>query len=143
MDGHHEMPYDSKLLGSPETKVEKLSFYNHTECECKEKSNYTLSDGMENGSGPSFKSADSFNPPQNSRRCQCPKHFQSVLSVSRCTCNCDEGHADCIQLKKGKEHLSITDRICIAKNECTTPVCEYGVYSSKRRQMSKQEAKNR
>ncbi|KAJ8951025.1 hypothetical protein NQ318_006410 [Aromia moschata] len=126
----------TKTLGSTESKVEKLSFYNHTECECKEKSNHTSSESTTDTSltSLSFRSADAYyRPPQNLRRCKCPKHFHwnPGYDYNRCTCDCEEGNQDCIQLKKGKEHLSMTDRICISNNECTLPICEYGAYGVK------------
>ncbi|KAJ8931198.1 hypothetical protein NQ314_015921 [Rhamnusium bicolor] len=62
--------------------------------------------------------------------CKCSKHFQPKPSSDHniCSCDCNEENLDCIQLKKGKEHISMTDRICISNNECGTPVCEHGAY---------------
>lgn len=113
--------------GPSGTKVEKLSFYNHTECECRSKnSNYTGSDDEENENGVagSFKTI-----PENLRKCKCPDHFTPKLKFDlTCTCVCEEDNQDCIRMKKGKEYFGLTTRMCIMNNNCGIPLCEYGKY---------------
>ncbi|XP_074039265.1 uncharacterized protein [Leptinotarsa decemlineata] len=119
-------------VGTQYTRVVKLDFYNHTECECKEKSEYDLLDPGING-GITYKSSETlYNTPEpeNLKRCKCPKPFQPTSNSYECTCDCEEGNQDCIQLKKGKEHFSMNNRMCIQNGECETPHCEYGSYMS-------------
>jgi hypothetical protein len=120
----------TKTLGTPGTKVEKLTFYNHTECACIEKSKKpnpaTLVEGNTLTHGLSLKLASY---PENIRHCKCPEEFTPRFRYeSRCSCDCDEYNQDCIRMKKGKEFFSLTDRRCIMESQCGIPVCEYGVY---------------
>ncbi|XP_018579401.1 uncharacterized protein LOC108917336 [Anoplophora glabripennis] len=128
-----QLYFYSTTLDSTRTKVEKLSFYNHTECECREKTNETSTEQPEdNSSVLSFKSADTYSSAEV-LQCKCPKHFKltPVDQYNSCHCDCEEENVDCIQLKMGNEHFSMTDRICILNNDCTIPACEYGTYSRK------------
>ncbi|XP_050498091.1 uncharacterized protein LOC114329749 [Diabrotica virgifera virgifera] len=119
----------AKYVGQDHNTIERLDFYNHTECECKDKTEYIP---LESEKDPDFgaKSLIEYNLTAESTntRCNCPKPFQSFLSLQKCSCDCDKSDQDCITLKKGKEHFSMTNRICIQDNQCGLPACEYGAY---------------
>ncbi|KAF2902253.1 hypothetical protein ILUMI_03928, partial [Ignelater luminosus] len=125
-------------IGKPGSKVEKLPFYNHTECACIDKSaepsTLDLSTSEDNQevlrsyrSSLSVRAADS--SPQTIRRCKCPEEYTPRLyRGSHCTCDCTEGNIDCAQIKRGKEFFSLKDRLCILNDQCGIPNCEYGSY---------------
>ncbi|CAK9830376.1 Vascular endothelial growth factor homolog [Anthophora retusa] len=114
--------------------VEKLSFYNHTECECRERTEYDTSN--EKPSEQRFYRHHQSSPqPQNMRRaqprkpCRCPSEFTPrITSEGECQCNCYESHQNCIKIRRGKGYFSLTDRLCIQNDECATPSCEFGEY---------------
>ncbi|KAG5895625.1 hypothetical protein JTB14_017734 [Gonioctena quinquepunctata] len=117
-----------KTAGTSQNRIVKLEFYNHTECECKEKTEYASSETTSNYGIP-FRSSENNTPtPENIKRCKCPKPFQSLDNSPKCSCDCDEDDSDCLQLKKGKEHFSMNNRECIGNGECAYPKCEYGTY---------------
>ncbi|KAL1506686.1 hypothetical protein ABEB36_006006 [Hypothenemus hampei] len=136
-----------KQIGADEAKVEKLTFYNHTECECKEK-NHGRNDEQLNTTErqkrvasstiQSFK-IDNANPVKTSsnnipesllQKCKCPKEFLPKIKFGlKCFCDCDNNNDDCVRMKKGKEYNSLIDRMCIQKRECGTINCEYGPYN--------------
>ncbi|XP_008192810.2 uncharacterized protein LOC659516 [Tribolium castaneum] len=119
----------AKTLGVPGTKVEKLTFYNHTECACIEKSKGPTTLPDENINLTHGLSLKQGSEPENMRNCKCPEEFTPKFRYdSRCSCDCEEYNQDCIRMKKGKEYFSLTDRRCIIENQCGIPVCEYGVY---------------
>lgn len=113
--------------------VEKLSFYNHTECECREKSEYETNNekSTEQRSYRHYQSSQ----PQNMRKppprkpCRCPSEFTPRITPSgECQCNCYENHQNCIRTRRGKGYFSLADRLCIQNEECATPSCEFGEY---------------
>ncbi|KOC69027.1 Vascular endothelial growth factor like protein [Habropoda laboriosa] len=114
--------------------VEKLSFYNHTECECRERTEYDTSN--EKPSEQRFYRHHQSSPqPQNMRRaqprkpCRCPSEFTPrITSEGECQCNCYENHQNCIKIRRGKGYFSLADRLCIQNEECATPSCEFGDY---------------
>ncbi|XP_066158335.1 uncharacterized protein [Euwallacea fornicatus] len=142
-----------KPIGSDVPKVEKLNFYNHTECECKEKTlgnnKEEISSTTEKQKGvatnsvytPNFKSfpGKSFQsvlkgkteiPESLLQKCKCPTEFHPRIKYeTRCFCDCDNNNEDCVRMKKGKEYSSLVDRICIQNRECGTVSCEYGAYN--------------
>ncbi|KAL2732619.1 calponin homology domain-containing protein -like [Vespula maculifrons] len=113
--------------------VEKLSFYNHTECECREKTEY---DTNEKSLEQRFYRHHQLSPqPQNMRRapprksCRCPSEFTPKITPDgECQCYCYEHNQNCIKTKRGKGYFSLSDRLCIQNNECAIPICEYGEY---------------
>ncbi|VEN46480.1 unnamed protein product, partial [Callosobruchus maculatus] len=114
----------TRTTGSPNHQVEKLEFYNHTECECKDKST---------GKGP-FKHTSLGSDVENLQRCKCPSYFQVIVDPDRgswnpCSCDCVKGNSDCLQLKEGNEHFSLNDRMCIQQEKCTVPRCEHGNFN--------------
>ncbi|XP_076673344.1 uncharacterized protein LOC143371726 [Andrena cerasifolii] len=113
--------------------VEKLSFYNHTECECKERTEYDTPN--EKPSERVYRHYQSSPQPQNMRRaqprkpCRCPSEFTPrITHDGECQCNCYENHQNCIKSRRGKGYFSLTDRLCIQNEECAVPSCEFGEY---------------
>lgn len=113
----------AKVIGKDHSTVERLNFYNHTECECKETEDIPYNIDSENGFDLETQQEN-----DNDTSCSCPKPYQSVIKSHKCACDCDENDEDCIILKKGREHFSMTNRICIQDNLCGMPTCEYGAY---------------
>ncbi|KAI4489277.1 hypothetical protein M0804_004775 [Polistes exclamans] len=121
----------TSILGA--SVVEKLSFYNHTECECREKSEY---DTNEKSLEQRFYRHHQLSPqPQNMRRapprksCRCPSEFTpKITQDGECQCYCYEYNQNCIKTKRGKGYFSLSDRLCIQNNECVIPICEFGEY---------------
>ncbi|KYM91434.1 hypothetical protein ALC53_01502 [Atta colombica] len=112
--------------------VEKLSFYNHTECECKERSEYDTTN--EKPADQRVYRHQSSPPPQNMKKsparkpCRCPSQFTPRITEGVCQCNCFESNENCIKTRRGKGYFSLADRICIQNNECAMPNCEFGEY---------------
>nr|XP_033326502.1 uncharacterized protein LOC117220547 [Megalopta genalis] len=114
--------------------VEKLSFYNHTECECRERTEYDTT----NEKPPEQRVYRHYQPspqPQNMRRaeprkpCRCPSEFTPrITSQGECHCNCYESHQNCDKIRRGKGYFSIADRLCIQNEDCAMPSCEFGDY---------------
>ncbi|XP_076296272.1 uncharacterized protein LOC143216774 [Lasioglossum baleicum] len=114
--------------------VEKLSFYNHTECECKERTEYDTT----NEKPPEQRVYRHYQPspqPQNMRRaqprkpCRCPSEFTPrITTEGECHCNCYETHQNCVKIRRGKGYFSLADRLCIQNEECAMPSCEFGDY---------------
>lgn len=114
--------------------VEKLSFYNHTECECRERTEYDASNekSLEHRV---YRHHPSSSQPQNMRRaqprkpCRCPSEFTPRITVDGvCQCNCYENRQNCIKIRRGKGYFSLADRLCIQNEECAMPSCEFGEY---------------
>lgn len=124
--------YTTNVGGS--SVVEKLSFYNHTECECREKTEYDTA--YEKPSEQRvYRHYTSSPQPQNMRRahprkpCRCPSEFTPrITSDGECQCNCYETHQNCIKIRRGKGYFSLADRLCIQHDECALPSCEFGEY---------------
>ncbi|XP_066598124.1 uncharacterized protein [Prorops nasuta] len=128
--------YTTSIGGS--SIVEKLSFYNHTECECRERT--TENDSNERNSEQRFSRhyspTTAIGQPLNIRRplstvkaCKCPSEFSSrVTADGECQCNCFENEEACIKTRRGKAYFSLRDRMCIQSGECTAPTCEFGEY---------------
>lgn len=123
--------YTTNVGGS--SVVEKLSFYNHTECECRERTEYDT--GNERPSEHRVYRHHQSAQPQNMRRaqtrkpCRCPSEFTPrITSEGECHCNCLEDRQNCIKIRRGKGYFSLADRICIQNEECATPGCEFGEY---------------
>ncbi|KAF5287580.1 hypothetical protein FQA39_LY15857 [Lamprigera yunnana] len=133
----------TSTIGQPGSKVEKLPFYNHTECACLDKSAQptTLEASPENTrevtrsyrSNISVRAADSsMYLPETIRKCRCPKQYDPVLSNdNKCACDCTIDNTGCNHIKHGNEYFSFEDRRCIIKGECSIPRCEYGPYIRK------------
>ncbi|XP_063990035.1 sarcoplasmic reticulum histidine-rich calcium-binding protein-like isoform X1 [Diachasmimorpha longicaudata] len=110
--------------------IRKLSFQNHTECECKSRINDTV--GPE---GLPLRDHQGNSPPQNIRvspqkkPCRCPSEFTPKMTNSgECQCKCFENAEKCIRARRGKENFSINDRQCIHAQKCALPICEFGDY---------------
>ncbi|KAG5318039.1 TXVE factor, partial [Pseudoatta argentina] len=112
--------------------VEKLSFYNHTECECRERSEYDTTN--EKPVDQRVYRHQSSPPPQNMKKsparkpCRCPSEFTPRITEGVCQCNCFENNENCIKTRRGKGYFSLADRICIQNNECAMPNCDFGEY---------------
>ncbi|KAF5308095.1 hypothetical protein FQR65_LT00637 [Abscondita terminalis] len=125
-------------IGQTGSKVEKLPFYNHTECACLEKSVKPMT--LEAAPAPdsnkestrsyrsnlSVRAADF---PETIRKCKCPKEFNPMLNdENKCACDCADTNFNCLHIKLGNEYFSLKDRLCIMNEECGVPKCEYGPY---------------
>ncbi|CAG9859703.1 unnamed protein product [Phyllotreta striolata] len=122
----------AKVIGREHSTIERLEFYNHTECACKERTEQVQ---PESGKGAETKYPERFffnrTTEKNliGHKCNCPTPYQATSISPKCVCDCDKFEEDCIQLKKGKEHFSMMNRICIQDGECGIPTCEYGTYT--------------
>lgn len=114
-------------------KVEKLSFYNHTECECIKRSKYDTEN--ERPADQRVDRHQSSLPPQNMKKspakkpCRCPSEFKPRITMEGiCQCDCHENNENCIRFKRGKGFFSLADRGCIDTYVCAVPNCEFGEY---------------
>ncbi|XP_076655422.1 uncharacterized protein LOC143360458 [Halictus rubicundus] len=115
--------------------VEKLSFYNHTECECRERTEYDTTNEKPSEQRVYRHYHQPSPQPQNMRRaqprkpCRCPSEFTPrITPEGECHCNCYENHQNCIKIRRGKGYFSLSDRLCIQNEECAMPSCEFGEY---------------
>ncbi|XP_060530922.1 uncharacterized protein LOC132704735 [Cylas formicarius] len=125
----------TKAIGSSDrTRVEQLTFYNHTSCECRSTRRPKDQQDFEKAS-PAFKSYGSLvHEPENLEiKCKCPDEFTPKMRpYAKCSCDCDPTNQDCLRMQKGKEYIGLKDRLCILKNQCGTVQCEYGSYIRER-----------
>ncbi|XP_021945610.1 uncharacterized protein LOC110843869 isoform X2 [Folsomia candida] len=132
--------------------VERLVFYNHTECECRDKQDEMMprdfpypespskslmnnhldnvgggqSTGSERG-GSQYESSSVKN--KNLLRCKCPSGFaERILGEGACSCDCFDRQTDCLRQKRGRNFFSMQDKWCIQSGRCEIPVCSYGSY---------------
>lgn len=135
----------TSMLGHQGSKVERLAFYNHTECGC-QKIGATPTDvsappenlRMGRNGGLSVRSASSL----FDDGCTCPEEFLPKRRFgSKCTCDCITSNSGCINMKKGREHFSYKDRVCIYNEKCGIPNCEYGPYIHQRGRCPKKQEK--
>ncbi|XP_043253267.1 uncharacterized protein LOC122397873 [Colletes gigas] len=124
--------YTTNVGGS--SVVEKLSFYNHTECECRERTEYDAANEKPSEQRV-YRHYQTSPQPQNMRRaqsrkpCRCPSEFTPrITPEGECQCNCYETHQNCIKIRRGKGYFSLADRLCIQNEECAAPSCEFGEY---------------
>ncbi|XP_076628684.1 uncharacterized protein LOC143345445 [Colletes latitarsis] len=124
--------YTTNVGGS--SVVEKLSFYNHTECECRERTEYDATNEKPSEQRV-YRHYQTSPQPQNMRRaqprkpCRCPSEFTPrITPEGECQCNCYETHQNCIKIRRGKGYFSLADRLCIQNEECAAPSCEFGEY---------------
>nr|CAD7442268.1 unnamed protein product [Timema bartmani] len=127
--------------------VEHLTFYNHTECHCKPVQDVMARDS--NTEHQDMRSLQRYNRPErDSRNCRCPSLYTvRHLKDGKCLCDCFDKERSCLRAKKGKDYfshhdltVSITcveidckyhmcgDRLCITKQECLPPSCDFGSY---------------
>ncbi|XP_048517678.1 uncharacterized protein LOC109544018 [Dendroctonus ponderosae] len=130
-----------KQIGADVTKVEKLKFYNHTECECRPKTEAQPDDGGSTterqkrvaeraDNAISVPVAGNRIPESLLKKCKCPKEFIPKIKFgSKCYCDCENDNEDCLRMRKGKEYSSLIDRICIQKRDCGIIACDYGPYN--------------
>uniref|UniRef100_A0A182K116 Platelet-derived growth factor (PDGF) family profile domain-containing protein n=1 Tax=Anopheles christyi TaxID=43041 RepID=A0A182K116_9DIPT len=119
-------------VGQRQQSTIALTFTNHTECHCVERSgsssraqNQNSLEHSAEGSGGSSGSGTG-----GSSSCTCPRHFKSVIdSESQCYCDCLSNDRDCIRFKEGFESFSMETRKCIRSKKCNVPRCEYGLYN--------------
>ncbi|XP_065357372.1 homeobox protein 13 [Calliphora vicina] len=120
-------------LNETQGSIEKLTFVNHTECHCVQRSKqrapeYASSgakDLIANNQIPFLRRATVLN-------CHCPNLFEKILQEDGyCRCDCSSGNMGCDWLKRGMEHFSMNDRKCIIEGRCKLPTCEYGQYIKK------------
>ncbi|XP_017860019.1 PREDICTED: uncharacterized protein LOC108611746 isoform X5 [Drosophila arizonae] len=106
------------------SKPEMLTFVNHTECHCIDRSNY-YAEGIISSNGAVVQRATMLN-------CNCPVHFERILqNDGQCRCDCSSSNYDCDYRKRGSEHFSLEDRKCIKEGRCKPPTCQYGPYMEK------------
>lgn len=102
--------------------IEWMTFENHTECECIQKSSLHSNGGDSRptmlpvvlNDGPASKlitASDVTSTTEMTQRCQCPKYFTQINGFP-CKCDCTAKKTDdmCIKLKTGAEHFSIIER---------------------------------
>ncbi|GAB6024057.1 hypothetical protein CHUAL_014228 [Chamberlinius hualienensis] len=99
---------------TPGDTVEKLTFYNDTECECQP---------VDDRPRVHFRKTGCL---------QCPSEF-SLREVSKdmgggCSCDCFDRQKSCLKFKRGREPLAELDRRCVDARRCHPPECEYGIY---------------
>ncbi|XP_018327437.1 uncharacterized protein LOC108738499 [Agrilus planipennis] len=134
-----ELYFFIKTVGDEGNKIEKLSFYNHTECACLDRANATVKSrsnsepgqgDMPRITGLSVLRPTKLSPAENIKRCKCPAEYKPRFQhyYLRCHCDCYEGNVDCLRMKRGNEYFSLKDRLCIKNSQCGTPACEYGSY---------------
>uniref|UniRef100_A0A0A1WHD7 Placenta growth factor n=1 Tax=Zeugodacus cucurbitae TaxID=28588 RepID=A0A0A1WHD7_ZEUCU len=111
--------------------VERLTFINHTECHCVDKSRQQVDEYHNmamydmNYGGQTLRRATILN-------CNCPKLYEKILQEDGfCRCDCSSGNTGCDWLKRGMEHFSVIDRKCITEGRCKPPTCEHGNYIKK------------
>ncbi|GJQ82356.1 hypothetical protein Trydic_g425 [Trypoxylus dichotomus] len=98
------------------THVEKLSFYNHTECACIDINelaalNNNAADIVNTVSKKTI-SLKSSSPAENLIRCKCPSQFiPNPRYTSYCSCTCSNDSLDCERMQRGMEYLSLKDRM--------------------------------
>ncbi|XP_050308164.1 uncharacterized protein LOC126744693 [Anthonomus grandis grandis] len=127
-----------KPLGAGEYMTTNLTFFNHTECQCRSRKSLESTTTTERIKrvADHLNEVDNLevslnNSPEMLTKCKCPKHFIPKLkSDSTCYCDCDIINKACLMMKKGKEHLSYSDRVCILNGECQTVACQYGSYNN-------------
>ncbi|XP_039285054.1 uncharacterized protein LOC111049558 [Nilaparvata lugens] len=106
-----------------ENSVEKLTFYNHTECECQDAA------GEEMPRDATFQRHTHLRTNIAEKICRCPSEYTvRHLANGSCTCDCFDKQRDCIKYKKGNEYFSHNDRLCIEMETCLQPTCDFGVY---------------
>ncbi|XP_060663191.1 uncharacterized protein LOC132796142 isoform X1 [Drosophila nasuta] len=114
-----ELPFFVKAVGSPRASPQMLSLTNHTECECV-----------------SLSAVQQTQRRKRSSQCLCPKHFSNFSNAlnwhhgTSCRCDCHLNDATCQRLKNGDEGFSMSERRCILYNDCSPPICNYGLYNS-------------
>ncbi|EDW11413.2 uncharacterized protein LOC6575967 [Drosophila mojavensis] len=112
-----------RSIHSRHSKATIVSMTNHTECHCINR------------------------PAQRRKRssqCECPKHFinfamtpsgasssssSSPSTTSRCRCDCHLSNITCQRMKNGDEGFAVSELKCIRSNECSPPICSYGVFN--------------
>ncbi|KAH8403078.1 hypothetical protein KR222_004163 [Zaprionus bogoriensis] len=114
-----ELAFWVLATGSSRNQAQMVSLTNHTECEC-----VNLSAQRR----------------KRSSQCQCPKHFsdfsnltwaqRGVAGAPSCRCDCHLNDATCQRLKNGEEGFAMSERRCILRNECSQPICNYGIYNA-------------
>ncbi|ODN06522.1 hypothetical protein Ocin01_00141 [Orchesella cincta] len=137
--------------------VERLVFYNHTECECRDKMDEMMprdsaayaSSNSDPFSLPGGNSLSPLNPysaqstlpkpknnaqgqPQSSSKnslCKCPSVFtERTLTDGSCSCDCFDKEKECLKLKRGRDFFTVQDKWCIQSGRCEVPECAYGSY---------------
>ncbi|XP_073972779.1 uncharacterized protein isoform X1 [Rhodnius prolixus] len=116
-----EVPYytGTRHIIRTASRVEKLQFYNHTECECHDRNDEMPRDTIAH----KLQSENTYN------RCKCPSEYTvRNLANGSCSCDCFDKQRDCTKYKKGKEYFNHQDRLCIETRVCTVPACDFGAY---------------
>ncbi|XP_075153968.1 uncharacterized protein LOC142227362 [Haematobia irritans] len=121
-------------LNETQGSIERLTFVNHTECHCVDR---TKQRSISFDGDDSTTSEMSTNHIPYLRRatilnCNCPNLYEKILQEDGfCRCDCSSGNMGCDWLKRGMEHFSMNDRKCITEGRCKLPTCEYGAYMKK------------
>ncbi|XP_067010039.2 uncharacterized protein [Anabrus simplex] len=126
--------YTTTVGSSAPQRVEKLTFYNHTECMCENRNAAMMHRDVE--SGHYFRRSANYGGHRKSEpertdtnNCRCPSKFSVRYGRDgACTCDCFDKQRECLRLKKGKDYFSAQDRQCIQNEECRLPSCEFGSY---------------
>lgn len=111
-------------LNETQGNIERLSFVNHTECHCVEKSKQPAAEYAvdhqhqhqhQNQHQQFGGDGNSHQWPYLQRatilNCNCPNQFEKILQEDgHCRCDCSSGNIGCDWLKRGMEHFSVNDR---------------------------------
>lgn len=99
----------------------KLSFVNHTECECQDREEKQAEiSPVQNDSGKIIEPItfsqkiieSSMTPSDNNFSCICPSQYSvRYLSNGTCSCDCFDKQEECLSLKKGKKQFSHEDQL--------------------------------
>ncbi|XP_058791009.1 vascular endothelial growth factor A, long form-like, partial [Phymastichus coffea] len=122
--------YTTSINGKME--IEKLSFDNHTECECRERkdSSGNSESRVARHYNPSVPAPQNISRPPTKRPCRCPARFNARITTDGlCECSCLEKDMNCTKLQRGRGFLSLMDRECIQQAQCKAPNCEFGTYN--------------
>ncbi|KAM8716892.1 hypothetical protein ACLKA7_003719 [Drosophila subpalustris] len=111
-----ELPFWVLATNNVRAQAQMVPLTNHTECEC-----VNLAAQRR----------------KRSSQCQCPKHFTNFSNVAwhrgvfaaSCRCDCHLSDVTCQRMKNGEEGFAMSERRCILRNECSQPICNFGLYS--------------
>ncbi|XP_014244581.1 uncharacterized protein LOC106663882 [Cimex lectularius] len=118
----YEIPGISRHHPRKAVRIEKLVFYNHTECECMDRGDEMPRD---------TDTKNALGQPRSNHipQCKCPSQFSvRIHSNGSCSCDCFDKQRDCTKYKKGKEYFVHADRLCIEMRTCTVPTCDFGTF---------------
>ncbi|KAL7741408.1 hypothetical protein ACLKA6_013843 [Drosophila palustris] len=110
-----------KKQKSRHSVTENLTFVNHTECHCIERNNFDAEAVI-----------TAVEVKQVTIGSKCPTLFEKILqNDGQFRCDCSSSNYHCDLFKRGGEHFSLSNRICISQGVCKLPTCQFGKYMEK------------